>query len=414
MIMNRSMKFFKKKKPTITSVNNSFNNEEQKLSVVINTIDDGLILVDPEKNIQLFNPSASKITGWELKDAMNINIDSVLKLVNDKNEPYSTENNPINKSLSLKQSVKDNEAYLVTLSNQIIPVNLSVSPVLNQNQISALIIDFRNVTTERAEEQKKVDFISTASHEMRTPVAAIEGYLSLALNEKVATIDQRARGYLEKAHSTVQHLGKLFQDLLTSSKAEDGRLVSHPSVINVVEFLEQTYSDLKFEADKKGLFSEFLIGSADKIDASVNNLNENRTIKPIYYVYADPDRLSEAITNLYDNAVKYTEEGKITIGVTANNNLVQCYIKDTGSGIPKEDIPHLFQKFYRVDNSATRTIGGTGLGLFITKKIIELYQGKIWVDSEINRGTTFYINLPRLSTEKAMNLKNNTISPTLN
>jgi len=408
------MKFFKKKKPTITSVNNSFNNEEQKLSVIINTIDDGLILVDPEKNIQLFNPSASKITGWELKDAMNINIDSVLKLVNDKNEPYSTENNPINKSLSLKQSVKDNEAYLVTLSNQIIPVNLSVSPVLNQNQISALIIDFRNVTTERAEEQKKVDFISTASHEMRTPVAAIEGYLSLALNEKVATIDQRARGYLEKAHSTVQHLGKLFQDLLTSSKAEDGRLVSHPSVINVVEFLEQTYSDLKFEADKKGLFSEFLIGSADKIDASVNNLNENRTIKPIYYVYADPDRLSEAITNLYDNAVKYTEEGKITIGVTADNNLVQCYIKDTGSGIPKEDIPHLFQKFYRVDNSATRTIGGTGLGLFITKKIIELYQGKIWVDSEINRGTTFYINLPRLSTEKAMNLKNNTISPTLN
>jgi len=408
------MKFFKKKKPTITSVNNSFNNEEQKLSVIINTIDDGLILVDPEKNIQLFNPSASKITGWELKDAMNINIDSVLKLVNDKNEPYSTENNPINKSLSLKQSVKDNEAYLVTLSNQIIPVNLSVSPVLNQNQISALIIDFRNVTTERAEEQKKVDFISTASHEMRTPVAAIEGYLSLALNEKVATIDQRARGYLEKAHSTVQHLGKLFQDLLTSSKAEDGRLVSHPSVINLVEFLEQTSSDLKFEADKKGLFSEFLIGSADKIDASVNNLNENRTIKPIYYVYADPDRLSEAITNLYDNAVKYTEEGKITIGVTADNNLVQCYIKDTGSGIPKEDIPHLFQKFYRVDNSATRTIGGTGLGLFITKKIIELYQGKIWVDSEINRGTTFYINLPRLSTEKAMNLKNNTISPTLN
>jgi len=407
------MNFFKKKGQQTVPVNNSFNNEEQKLAVIVNTIDDGLILIDPQKNIQLFNPSASKITGWEPKDTININIDMVLKLVNNKNEPYTPENNPIDKALSLKQNIKDNEAYLLTLSNQIIPIDLSVSPVLNQDQVSAIIVDFRNVTTERAEEQKKVDFISTASHEMRTPVAAIEGYLSLALNDKVATIDDRARGYLEKAHSTVQHLGKLFQDLLTSSKAEDGRLVSHPTVINIVEFLEQISSDLKFEAEKKGLFSEFLIGPADKIDASLNNLNENKTIKPIYYVYVDPDRLSEAVTNLYDNAVKYTEEGKITIGVTANNNLVQCYIKDTGSGIPKEDIPHLFQKFYRVDNSATRTIGGTGLGLFIAKKIVELYQGKIWVDSELNRGTTFYINLPRLSAEKAMTLKNNTVLPTM-
>jgi signal transduction histidine kinase len=117
--------------------------------------------------------------------------------------------------------------------------------------------------------------------------------------------------------------------------------------------------------------------------------------------------MREVITNLYDNAVKYTPQGKITIGLTGNDQVVQFYIKDTGSGIPREDIPHLFQKFYRVDNSATRTIGGTGLGLFICRKIVELYNGRIWVESEAGKGSTFFINVPRLSTQKAQELLDN-------
>jgi signal transduction histidine kinase len=111
------------------------------------------------------------------------------------------------------------------------------------------------------------------------------------------------------------------------------------------------------------------------------------------------------ITNLFDNAVKYTPEGKVSIGLTGNDQVVQCYVKDTGPGIPAADVPHLFQKFYRVDNSATRTIGGTGLGLFISRKIVELYSGRVWVESELGKGSTFYINLPRLSTERASQLQ---------
>jgi signal transduction histidine kinase len=239
---------------------------------------------------------------------------------------------------------------------------------------------------------------------MRTPVAAIEGYLSLALNDKVATIDSRARDYLEKAHASTQHLGKLFQDLLTSAKAEDGRLTNHPSVIEMGAYLQQLTEDLKFAAEKKGLFSEFILGSSNVIDASSDNTNE-KVVKPLYYVWADADRMREVITNLFDNAVKYTEEGKISIGLTGNTEVVQLYVKDTGPGIPREDIPHLFEKFYRVDNSATRTIGGTGLGLFICRKIVELYQGRIWVDSELAKGSTFYINLPRLTSQRAEQLQ---------
>src|SRR5262249_49342780 len=157
--------------------------------------------------------------------------------------------------------------------------------------------------------------------------------------------------------------------------------------------------DLKFSAEKKGLVCDFRLGASSVIDASSNT--NQKVVKPLYYVLADPERLREVITNLFDNAVKYTEAGKITIGLTGNKSVVQFFIRDTGPGIPKDDVPHLFQKFYRVDNSSTRTIGGTGLGLFICRKIIELYIGHIWVDSELGKGSSFYINMPRLTNEKA-------------
>jgi signal transduction histidine kinase len=133
-----------------------------------------------------------------------------------------------------------------------------------------------------------------------------------------------------------------------------------------------------------------------------------KVVKPLYYVWADPDRLREVITNLFDNACKYTDAGRVTIGLTGNNQVVQIYVRDTGGGIPADDIPHLFQKFYRVDNSATRTIGGTGLGLFICRKIIELYQGRIWVESQLGKGSTFFINLPRLTASRANQLQSQT------
>ncbi|HTH71970.1 MAG TPA: HAMP domain-containing sensor histidine kinase, partial [Candidatus Pristimantibacillus sp.] len=150
--------------------------------------------------------------------------------------------------------------------------------------------------------------------------------------------------------------------------------------------------------------SEFIIGSSDAIDATSSKGDPVKMVKPLYYVYVDPDRLREVITNLFDNACKYTDQGKVTIGLTGNNDVVQLYIRDTGAGIPAEDVPHLFQKFYRVDNSATRTIGGTGLGLFIARKIIELYKGRIWVESELGKGSTFFINLPRLTSQKAQEI----------
>jgi signal transduction histidine kinase len=163
------------------------------------------------------------------------------------------------------------------------------------------------------------------------------------------------------------------------------------------QFLTKLTEDLRFVAQKKNLAVEFVVGISGANMDSNSETGSIRVVQPLYNVRVDPDRLREVVTNLFDNAVKYTESGKISIGLTGDDNVVQVYVRDTGRGIPKEDIPHLFQKFYRVDNTDTRTIGGTGLGLFISRKIIELYNGRIWVESEQGKGSTFFINLPRLS-----------------
>lgn len=386
----------------------SLRDEKMKSTILLNSIDDAIILIDSENQIQSFNPAAENLTGWPVDEVSGIDYRSIIKLQDEKGQSYPEMQHPFFQVFQSKKTVRDNIASLIRKDKQVISVDISVSPLLDEKgYVSGAVGVIRNVDEQRKQEKQRADFISTASHEMRTPVAAIEGYLSLALNEKVSKIDEKARSYLDKAHASTEHLGKLFQDLLTSAKAEDGRLTSHPVPTNISEFVTQLVEDLKFSAEKKGLALEMQSSSLTK--------ESQKNITPVYYAKVDPDRLREAITNLFDNAVKYTEQGKITIAITGNNDVVQFSIKDTGNGIPKDDLPHMFQKFYRVDNSSTRTIGGTGLGLYICRKVVELYGGKIWVESEEKVGSTFFINLPRLDTSQAMHTiaAATTIEPTV-
>lgn len=384
-----------------TRLTANLQDERQKFELIVDAIEDGVVLIDENRVIRQFNPGAGTISGWNPAEATGLDVTAVLKFIDAKNQPYDDTNNPFLTVFTQGQNIRDNNAVLQTNSGKQIPISLNVSPLWDANkQVTGAVGVFRDIAEERAEEQRRADFISTASHEMRTPVAAIEGYLALALNPKVVTIDNRGRDFLEKAHISTQHLGQLFQDLLTSAKAEDGRLTSHPQVVEIGAFLEQLSNDLKFGAEKKGLFTEFVLGSSKSIDASHSTGGE-RVVRPLYFAFVDPDRLREVVTNLFDNAVKYTPEGKVSLGLTGDNQVVQMYVRDTGPGIPQEDLNHLFQKFYRVDNSATRTIGGTGLGLFICRKIVELYGGRIWVESELGKGSSFFMNFPRLTQQQA-------------
>lgn len=394
----------------LTNLTNMVKQERTTVGLILESITDGVMLINTDGVVQIINGSCARILGWSKEDARNLHYEALLQPVQAADSKTVAAAPSQKGSLSIPLAASSGQAQhqvmlAKTRDNRQIYLDITASPIFQEEKetegtlrkVVGVIVVVRDVDKQKREEQQRSEFISTASHEMRTPVAAIEGYLALALNSKVSSIDVKARSYLEKAHASTQHLGKLFQDLLTSAKAEDGRLVSHPVVIEMGAYLEQLSDSLRFAAEKKGLLVDFTIGSSSGTDPN----GGGKVIKPLYYVLADPDRIREVITNIFDNAVKYTETGKISIGLTGNNELVQFFVRDTGPGIPAADLPHLFQKFYRVDSSATRTIGGTGLGLFISRKIIELYKGRVWVESEIGKGSTFYINLPRMSTQKA-------------
>jgi PAS domain S-box-containing protein len=366
---------------------------------ILQAIQDGVVMVGSDNTIRLFNPSAASITGWAAGEAVGLDYQSVLKLVDSKGQPLPPQNNPFAASLAAGQSVRDNNINLMTKEGKSLPISLIVSPVFDKGEQGHGVVGvFRDIAKEKEEEAHRSDFISTASHEMRTPLAAIEGYLALSLNPKTAKVDDNARRYLEKASASTKHLGELFRDLLTSSKAEDGRLMNYPAVIEIGEILQQVTEASRFHAKEKDLGLNYIVSSDQDSSAG-------KAIRPLYYAYVDPNRIREVLQNIIDNAIKYTNTGQIDVRLTGDANIIQIQVKDSGSGISAADIPHLFQKFYRVDNSTTRTVGGTGLGLFICRKIVELYNGRIWVESELGKGSTFFINLPRLNSTQALEIQ---------
>lgn len=387
----------------VAQLSGKLKTNQKQSEILIHSLTDGVVLIDTEGTITLMNPAAASMTGWSVEDGMGTDCRSVISLKNENGSDLDESTNPLSKLRNMDSSGTSTLQMSSRDGKQII-ISLVVSPVkdVKSGGTIGIVAVMRDISATHQSDKQRAEFISTASHEMRTPVAAIEGYLQLALNEKVSKIDPKARDFLEKALDSTHHLGQLFQDLLTSAKAEDGRLVSHPTVVELGEYLEKLSESFKFSAEKKGLLTDFVLGTSSSAGETAAG---SKVVRPLYYVHVDADRLREVVTNLFDNAVKYTPQGKVTVGLTGNNDVVQLFVKDTGPGIPADDVPHLFQKFYRVDNSATRTIGGTGLGLFISRKIIEMYKGRVWVESTLGSGSTFYINLPRVNTQRAEELK---------
>ena len=374
-----------------SNLENRLSAVENKSDVVINAIDDGVLAISKDGNIELINPSAQQIIGWDQGDALGLNWKSVLKLVTSDGKDVEDLENPIAQSLSKNQPTHNDKLFLLTSSEKRILVSIVSSPVGTEGE--GVIVVFRDITKEKAEEREQAEFISTASHEMRTPVASIEGYLGLALNPATAHIDEKARDFITKAHESAQHLGRLFQDLLDISKVEDGRMKNNPKIINVNEFLKDIFDGLATKANEKQLNYIFM---PDIIDEG-----KEKSLQPIFYANIDPDHFREVVSNLIENAIKYTPSGEVVVNVTGDDKQISVSVKDSGIGIPAEDIPHLFQKFYRVDNSDTREIGGTGLGLYLSRRLAEAMSGNLRVESKYKEGSTFYLEIPRMSSSEA-------------
>jgi PAS domain S-box-containing protein len=381
----------------VKTLANQLSEVASKSEIVINAIGDGVIAIDPTGTIELINPAAQETLGWGKQDALKLNYKSILKLEDEVGKELDSAADPVQQVFNTNQQARAKHLIALTKSEKKISVSMVVNPIGDAG--SGAIIVFRDITKERAEEREQAEFISTASHEMRTPVAAIEGYLGLAINPNTATVDARANDYIMKAHEAAQHLGRLFQDLLDVSKTDDGRMTNTPKVVDVVNLTETIVQGLTQKASAKGL--RLVFDSANTVTAS----STQKMIMPVYYVNQDNDHIREILDNLIDNAIKYTLTGEVVVAVSGDEDAVTISVKDSGLGIPAEDIPHLFQKFYRVNNMDRQQIGGTGLGLYLVRRLTENMQGRIWVESVMGKGSTFFLQLPRVGTQEAERMK---------
>ena len=360
--------------------------------IALNNINNGVIITGGDGRIRYINPAAVVMTDCRTpENALGLDYALLIKTETKDGRELPDAENPIFRAFSTNQLLENYDCTLLSgPSAKRIPISITLIPTDNG---TTKIITFRNIEKELAEESEQAEFISTASHEMRTPVATIDGYLALCLNPQTATVDDRARGYLDSAKKASEHLGKLFQDLLDVTKLDDGRIRPELVPVEVTTVVRQIATDHAEKAKSKNL--SYIFGAKTTTPEDVHQLHQ------LVYASVDVDFLREIMDNLLENAIKYTPEGgAIYVNVVGDGDNVIINVTDTGIGISAEDLAHVFQKFYRADNSDTREIGGTGLGLYLVKQRAEAMGGRVWAQSVVGEGTTFYVSLPRISAEE--------------
>lgn len=230
------------------------------------------------------------------------------------------------------------------------------------------------IETNRYRSNRK-EFLANISHELRTPLSYLNGYAQVLKQGLYQTEEERIQ-YLTIIEKESERITRLINDLFDLSKMEEGQFEFQLETVNPLEVLENALSKIKMEATNKGLTLN------EQIDENV----------PL--IQSDKDRLEQIFINLLGNAIRYTEKGTVTIKAWHEDNKVHVIVEDTGMGIPKEEIPFIFERFHRVEKSRSRELGGTGLGLAIVKQLVELQNGTISVKSEIGKGTSFQLGFP--------------------
>ena len=343
--------------------------DKNKFSEILSSVIDGIIALDFNKRVIFLNEAGKQITGYTETEIYGKPIDQFIHLFRDKEEILSK----IYCTASFNQSTQ-----LIGKMGKQTRINLVTTQVGStvQTNLSCILV-LHDLSREEELEQMKLDFVSMASHELKTPLTSIVGYLSVFLNES-KDIPKESFDLLHKAFTAAQQLQTLIQNLLNVNKIEKDQLSVSSGPIDYLPVLSKAVEDLRSQASQKEIILTLI--------PPAQNLPK---------VLADQVRLGEIITNLVANAINYTNPGgKVEISTTVSPNAVQTVVADTGIGIPKEAIPHLFGKFFRVSSQTQQAKKGTGLGLYIAKSIIEKLHGKIWVESEAGKGSKFYFTIP--------------------
>ena len=362
---------------------------QQKDDAILSSIGDAVFAIDPKGHLAVFNPSAQQLSGFTEKEALGKHYKDILRFEYEKDGAHNDKF--IQKALSGKVASMDAATVLVRKDGKRISVADSAAPIRNlDGNITGAIVVFRDVTEQQALDKAKTEFVSLASHQLRTPLSAINWYAEMLLNGDAGKVNKEQYEYLKEIFEGNQRMVELVNSLLDVSRLDLGKLANEPSPNDISSLVE-------------GLEKEMTVTIHDKQLKVINELQDN-----LDSVVADPKLMRMIVQNLVSNAVKYTPaKGSVTItarnATTAEVTGAQLpegkpymffSVKDTGYGIPEAQQGKIFNKLFRADNVRALDVEGTGLGLYIVKEVTEKLGGRVWFESKESAGTTFYVVMP--------------------
>jgi len=341
--------------------------QSEQLSTLIDHIQSGLVLIERKGYIQLVNRKFLSMFGKSAKDYLGYLYYDVMD--------YEILDETVQKVFLYEKRVK--ESFTLTVDSTKFYYEVIGAPILNEkNILKGAVLVIYDITEMKKLELMRKDFVANVSHELKTPVTSIKGFAETLLDggieDKNVTTD-----FLEIIHQESNRLQLLIEELLTLSKLEreDFNLVR--SEINAKELIDEIIPTFRQKIQEK------------KLTLSVDNQHD-------ILFRAEREQVKQIIVNLLDNAINYTpENGSVSVMVDSTDEYVHFTVSDTGMGIDEKSLSRIFERFYRVDKARSRNTGGTGLGLAIVKHIVEVHEGKIKVDSEVNKGTNMHVYLPK-------------------
>ena len=349
--------------------------EKELLSVTLSSMSDGIIVVNAEKRIILINKVTEKLTGWKFEEAHGKLVHEVLNCINERTKAPAK--SPIDKALaSGNTEAGTNRDAIIDRTGLERPISAAASPICKEDgSIFGSVCVIRDVAREREIDRMKTDFVSSVSHELRTPLTSIKAYTGTILRDPNMP-ENTKREFLLTIDEESDRLAKLIEQLLEISRLEAGTVRIATEPVDIAAVTSKALPELQPLADKKNIHLK------TDIDTDLPRLR------------ADPAKIESLITNLIDNAIKFTpEQGKVSLSAQCCDEQLVIRVSDTGMGIPKEDLPKIFDRFYRVHRPG-KQIKGTGLGLAIVQQIVAMHNGRIEVESLPGQGTTFTVFLP--------------------
>lgn len=353
--------------------------EKNKLAVILSGVRDVVVAVDLKRNIFTINKAAENLLGLTPAQILGKPISEVVRIFDKEAEVMQNSYCPVVTNGFEGNVFYKNGLKLVSKNGKSSFVNLISSQIKEGEKVNlGCILTIHDVTEERRLEDMKLDFVSIAAHELRTPLTSIKGYLYVLIRDYYKVFDDKQKNILKKLNLSTQRLVSLVENLLNVTRIERGTLNIN---LQEVDWLENV----------KGVIGEIIDQAKDKKMELVFEAPSESLPK----VYADQLRINEVLSNLLSNAINYSPAGgRIRVWIELSGTEIITHVADTGQGIPKDAIAHLFTKFFRVAGKLEQGSKGTGLGLYIAKSIVNLHHGRIWVESEFGKGSTFSFTLP--------------------